>query len=402
MRALLKAFVTGAVICFFLSPHSLAWAESNSAQIGPGLVRYTNPMHQGHRLDWCLSWATQCGEPAASAWCKSKSFDQANSWQKAPDIGENTATIVFQSGKICDQPFCDGFAEIVCDSLEPDILVDFIGQAATAKWTNAWQALPFPGNASDSKGFARLLDSVRLEDKQIYRHVLETHPHWQARGRIIGRYPNITIPHHGAEFRAEIGFLDGAAASDGAYFEVWAEFPQYQGIPLRRGYHKKYSGSVINAFSQDLSLFRGLTGTVALAVEAGEKTATQDWAVWVKPRLVSLENEHAFASFIGGAVGSRRSGNRLLNPWGGKSGQLYGNVALYLAFAHVQMNYSVRIDSYYQDQFISSTDLGTVRAGQKELWYSLPRTQEGSWRESVIFNGTYVGDLRYMISRIGE
>jgi hypothetical protein len=159
---------------------------------------------------------------------------------------------------------------------------------------------------------------------------------------------------------------------------------------------------MINAFSQDLSLFRGMKGTLALAVEAGEKSSTQDWAVWVKPRLVSLKNEYTFASFVGGSIGSGRSGNRLLNAWGGKSGHLYGNVVLYLAFAHVQTDYSIQIDSYYQDQFMGTTNLGTVRAGQKELWYSLPRTREGSWRESVVFNGTYVGDLRYTISRIGE
>ena len=402
MKTLLRACSLLLLVSFLLLPTSPVSADTHGAQIGPGLIRYTNPMHEGHRLDWCLSWAAQCGEPAASAWCRSKKFAQANSWSKARDIGATASTKVFQNGRICDKPFCDGFSEIVCEDLEPGLFFDFISQASTARWTNNWQPLPFPGTPSDSKGFVRLLENAGLENRRIYRRVLETHPQWRPRGRITGRYSNITIPAHGAEFRAEIGFLNGAAASDGAYFEIWAEFPQYQGISLRREYHKKFSGSLINAFSQDLSLFRGMTGTIALTVEAGEQSSTQDWVAWVNPRLISLENEYTFASFVGGAIGSRRNGNKLLNPWGGKSGHLYGNVMLYLAFAHVQRDYSIRIDSYHRNRFMGTTNLGTVRAGQKELWTPLSRTQEGPWRERVVFNGTYVGDLRYTISRIGE
>ncbi len=402
MKAMLKIWLLFISICLFLLQVSLVSATGNSAQIGPGLIRFTNPMYQGYRLDWCRKWANECGEPAASAWCRYKKFDHTNSWKKAPDIGNTSHTKVFQGGRICDKPFCTGFSEIVCDDLESSIFFDFIKEAPSAKWTSPWKVLSFPGDSSNANGFARIIDNTALEDKRTYRRVLQTHPQWQPRGRIIGRFSNISIPSHGAEFRAEIGYLKGAEKSDGAYFEIWGEFPQYHGIQLRREYHKKYSNSLINAFSQDLSHFRGMKGTVALTVTAGEKSSTQDWAVWVKPRLVSLENEYTFASFVGGAIGSSRSGNRLINAWGGKSGHLYGNVVLYLAFAHIRSDYSIQIDSYFQNRFMGTTNLGIVRTGQKELWHSLPRTQEGEWRESVVFNGTYVGDLRYTISKIGE
>ena len=400
MKTIIKACLILLMACFFLLPGALLYG-GGSAQIGPGLSRHAKPTYQGYRFDWCLNWADQCGEPAASAWCELQKYDQVNSWRKASNIGATAPTKVYQTGQICDKAFCDGFAEIVCDFLEPGIIYDFTSKASTARWSNSWKLLSFPGIDSDSMGFVRFIDSIKLEDNRIYRRALETHPHWQPRGRIIGRYSNIRIPQQGAEFRAEIGFINGAAASDGAYFEIWAEFPQYHGIPLRREYHKTYSGSLINSFSQDLSLFRGMTGTLALAVEAGEDSV-QDWAVWVKPRLVSLKDEYVFASFVGGAIGSRRNGDRLMNPWGGKSGHLFGNVILYLAFANVQRPHSVRIDSYYENRLMGTTNLGSVRAGQKELWHMLPRTREGAWRESVIFNGTYVGDLRYTISKTGE
>lgn len=403
MRTMIVGFMTIGLICSNILSIAVH-AEDNGVQIAQGLVRFEKPMYQGYRLDWCLGWASNCGEPAASAWCKTKNYNGANSWQQAPDIGGASHTKVLQTGQICDQAFCDGFAEIVCDALEPGIIVDFVAKAPEAKWTNAWQELKFPGDPSDSKGFVRYIDNAQLEDNKIYKRALQAHPHWQPRGRIVGRYFNIKIPDYGAEFRAEIGFLGGAASSDGVYFEIWAEFPGYSEIPLRREYYKKYSKYLINDFSQDLSRFRGMTGTIALSVDAGEKSSTQDWAVWVKPRLVSMQNEFKFGGFVGGAVGSGRSGDQLLDPWGGKSGQLYGNVVLYLAFADsgTQMDYSVKIESYYKGQHMGTTDLGTVKAGQKALWFTLVRTQQGPWKEEIVFNGTYVGDLRYNISKVGE
>ena len=390
------------LLCFFLFPCCPAYGDSTSAQIGSGLIRYSEPMNQQYRLDWCLDWTVQCGEPAATAWCKQNNLSRSNSWKQAANIGKTTPTKTLKSGKICDKDFCDGFSEIVCENPEPGIFYDFIQKAPSAKWTNAWQILPYPGSGSEDKGFVRVLHSVKLENQRTYREVLETHPHWQPRGRIVGRYSNINLPAHGTEFRAELGFIDGAGVSDGVYFEIWAEFPQYNGIPLRREYHKKMNGYLISDFSQDLSLFSNMTGTIALSIDAGEKSSAQDWAVWVRPRLVSMKNEYAFASFIGGAIGSKRSGNTLINPWGGKSGYLYGDVVLYLAFAHVTSNHPIRIDSYYKEQFMGTTNLGSVHSGQKEKWFTLRRTQEGPWRETVVFNGTYVGDLRYTISKMGE
>lgn len=55
-----------------------------------------------------------------------------------------------------------------------------------------------------------------------------------------------------------------------------------------------------------------MTGTIGLSVDAGGKYSTQYWAVWVKSRLVSMQNEFKFEGLVGGAVGSGRSGNQLL------------------------------------------------------------------------------------------
>jgi len=62
----------------------------------------------------------------------------------------------------------------------------------------------------------------------------------------------------------------------------------------------------------------------------------------------------------------------------------------------------LRIESYQGDNFAGARDLGVVNPGRQEIWEILPRTVPGEWRERIIFNGTYVGDLRYTISKGGE
>ena len=282
------------------------------------------------------------------------------------------------------------------------VLLDFLEQAPSAKWTNAWTVLAFPGNEPDTKGFARSVSDARLEDGRVYPRVLETRPHAQPRGRIMGWYAHVVVPQSGAVARTGIGYREGAGGSDGVYFVVRGEFPGYSGIDVRREYQKAYDKFPVADFTQDLSRFKGLEGAVILSVDAGPTSADQDLAVWIEPTLVSVDKDPVFASFVGGAVGSGRNGPQLLNAWGGKSGQLYGNVTLYLLFANIDAAYSVKIESFQGGHSTGTTDLGTTQPGQNEMWVALPRTVPGECRERVIFNGTYVGDIRYTISKSGE
>ncbi|MBE9571487.1 MAG: hypothetical protein IMF11_12730 [Proteobacteria bacterium] len=72
------------------------------------------PKYKGYRLDWCLNWGTECGEPAASAWCRSKGYDRAIKWAIDKDIGKTSPTCVFNTGQVCRDEFCDGFLYITC------------------------------------------------------------------------------------------------------------------------------------------------------------------------------------------------------------------------------------------------------------------------------------------------
>jgi hypothetical protein len=72
------------------------------------------PTVGGKRVDWCLHWRTQCGEPAATAFCQRKGYDRAIGWTIAKNIGAHTPTLVLGDGAVCGQPGCDGFDRVTC------------------------------------------------------------------------------------------------------------------------------------------------------------------------------------------------------------------------------------------------------------------------------------------------
>jgi hypothetical protein len=76
------------------------------------IVKYNKPMAGGRRLDWCLTWATNCGQPAADFYCKSKGHGKAIAFKIASDIGK---TRILKTNEKCTQPDCDGFKSITCE-----------------------------------------------------------------------------------------------------------------------------------------------------------------------------------------------------------------------------------------------------------------------------------------------
>lgn len=72
------------------------------------------PVHDIYRLNFCLRWGVDCGEPAATAWCKAQGFAKAGAWRIDQDIGSLFPTIVLADKRVCAQFPCDGFEEITC------------------------------------------------------------------------------------------------------------------------------------------------------------------------------------------------------------------------------------------------------------------------------------------------
>lgn len=102
MRRLVCAI--GATLALFLSC-GFAQAETKT---------FESPTLGVNRLDWCMNWGDGCGEPAATAWCKTNEYDHSVDSKQAVDIGTATPTKLIATGEVCDQAYCDGFTSITC------------------------------------------------------------------------------------------------------------------------------------------------------------------------------------------------------------------------------------------------------------------------------------------------
>ena len=163
---------------------------------------------------------------------------------------------------------------------------DFIAHAPEAQWSSGAGALPFPGDPSDSRGFARYVINALLEDGSTWSKVLETHPQWVAGGWIMGVYPQQTVPPN-SQLTVRIGFLSGATGTDGAEFDVY--FDEYRGMnvaPLRHTILSKVAtlDGKLDLITEDLSFIAGKKGNFVLRVYAG-KTSNRDWAVWAEAKI---------------------------------------------------------------------------------------------------------------------
>jgi hypothetical protein len=77
---------------------------------------FENPRYKNLALDWCKSWANECGKPAADAWCVKQGYDSSAKFSKYEDIGEPTRVI--SSNQICDEAGCDGFTKVTCQKAD--------------------------------------------------------------------------------------------------------------------------------------------------------------------------------------------------------------------------------------------------------------------------------------------
>jgi len=79
-------------------------------------VKYSKPIHprdSAYRLDWCKTWATDCGAPAAGAFCKAKGFQPSTKYFEI-DNNIGLTKIIGTNGQVCHNNFCDGFKHIWC------------------------------------------------------------------------------------------------------------------------------------------------------------------------------------------------------------------------------------------------------------------------------------------------
>jgi hypothetical protein len=163
------------------------------------------------------------------------------------------------------------------------------------RWSNGTFALPFPGDEGDNRGFACFRYDSVLEDDKVYSKVLLTHPELRfirifdsitnqylnlpyEFGRIIGILKIEDLPE-GAIFKTKVGFLKGAYQSDGVEFRVFVDRdPSYYAANVC------YYDGHLDDLEINLDRYAGQEVSIVLQVNA-INTSTQDWAVWVDPRI---------------------------------------------------------------------------------------------------------------------
>jgi hypothetical protein len=171
---------------------------------------------------------------------------------------------------------------------EPSLNYNLVARAPYALWSNDLEMnLPFQGSDVDSRGFARVRDSARMEDGRAHTNVLQMHPRWAANTTISGAF-HLLIPPR-ATFTAKIGFLEGATGTDGVTFTVtWIPLRTYAGPPpptIVNGYLGRWTARYDRALESvevDLTHLAGQRGLLLLLVSSGPSSG-QDWAAWVAP-----------------------------------------------------------------------------------------------------------------------
>ncbi len=183
------------------------------------------------------------------------------------------------------RPPIQGGLKIPAKNLVPQAPIkayDFYAYARLAKWRSRHGQLPFPGKTNDHRGFARCISLGYLSTGNQARKILQTHPAWESQGWIEGEYPVVVLAK-GVHFKAVAGFLKGAKASDGAIFKVYVKDAQGHKHRVLAKYVRPDRYVHLDA---DLSRFAGQKVALILYVSAW-RTSTQDWAVWVAPRLTT-------------------------------------------------------------------------------------------------------------------
>lgn len=86
---------------------------------GPALAdqTYNQPRWFDDRLDVCLTWASNCGKPAADNFCMRRRFTAAASFVPEPGVEK---TRVSGTNQICTGKGCTGFRSITCTGPIPN------------------------------------------------------------------------------------------------------------------------------------------------------------------------------------------------------------------------------------------------------------------------------------------
>lgn len=79
----------------------------------PEIHVFEKPRYMDDRLDWCLNWGFNCGEPAARKFCHRRRYEDVKAFE--PEVvGQSEQTRLMGSDQVCNADFCTSFSYITC------------------------------------------------------------------------------------------------------------------------------------------------------------------------------------------------------------------------------------------------------------------------------------------------
>ncbi|MCS6993862.1 MAG: NBR1-Ig-like domain-containing protein [Anaerolineales bacterium] len=192
---------------------------------------------------------------------------------------KNASGVLFGIGANADKSF---WVEIKVSGAPGATGYDFVENAASAAWTSGAGTLTFPGTEGDAKGFARRVDSPKLENGSTSSLPgLLMAPQNVTDGYIQAVYPAFRV-ERGDRFQATIGCEYNATS-------CWVNFRlQYQigsgAVETLWSFNEKHEGLVYRA-DIDLSRLAGQDVKFILRVNAAG-SAAGDRVLWAAPQIV--------------------------------------------------------------------------------------------------------------------
>lgn len=82
-----------------LAAVTTAGATTPRPRLAQEARRFDAPQHRGYRVDVCLNWSRDCGQPAADAFCWRQGSPGAAALEIAEDVGAARPTITLGDGR---------------------------------------------------------------------------------------------------------------------------------------------------------------------------------------------------------------------------------------------------------------------------------------------------------------
>lgn len=138
---------------------------------------FTYPKTGGIALDWCKTWATNCGKPAADKFCSVKGYSKSISYKKENNVGY---TRILQTGQICNAPGCDSFKFIKCKKKPAQQFKRFSNpkyQGVALDWCYTWARNCGATPAREyckAKGYSKGALRYKKKDNVGYTKIMRT------------------------------------------------------------------------------------------------------------------------------------------------------------------------------------------------------------------------------------